>query len=65
MPSGSPDSAAAIAGRAWSKRLRELGAEFGADYVITTAYPPLNLPRVGPDQSQRGDLSANRFSPDN
>jgi hypothetical protein len=31
-----------------SARLRELGAEFGADYAITAAYPPLNLPRVGP-----------------
>jgi len=29
-------------------RLRQLGAEFGADYVITAAYPALNLPRVGP-----------------
>src|SRR6185295_18167706 len=31
-----------------SWRLRELGAEFGAQYVITSAYPVLNLPRVGP-----------------
>jgi hypothetical protein len=31
-----------------SRRLLELGAEFGADYVITSAYPSLNLPRVGP-----------------
>jgi hypothetical protein len=31
-----------------SARLRELGAEFGADYVITAAYPALNLERLGP-----------------
>jgi hypothetical protein len=31
-----------------SVRLRELGAEFGADYVVTASYPPLNLERVGP-----------------
>ena len=30
------------------QRLRQLGAEFGADYVITSAYPALNLERVGP-----------------
>ncbi len=31
-----------------SRRLEELGHQFGADYVITTTYPPVNLPRVGP-----------------
>jgi len=31
-----------------SARLRQLGHEFGADYVITSAYPALHLPRVGP-----------------
>jgi hypothetical protein len=30
------------------ERLRQLGAEFDADYVITAAYPALNLERVGP-----------------
>jgi hypothetical protein len=29
-------------------RLVELGREFGADYVVTTARPPLALKRVGP-----------------
>lgn len=28
--------------------LQALGAEYGADYVITAAYPALNLERVGP-----------------
>ncbi len=31
-----------------SERLRELGREFGAQFVITSAYPALNLERVGP-----------------
>ncbi|HEY2895107.1 MAG TPA: DUF6798 domain-containing protein, partial [Pirellulales bacterium] len=31
-----------------SKRLIELGHEFGADYVVTSAYPKLNLERIGP-----------------
>jgi hypothetical protein len=31
-----------------SNRLIELGQEFGADYVITSAYPSVNLQRVGP-----------------
>jgi hypothetical protein len=31
-----------------AERLRELGAEFGADYAITSAVPPLALERVGP-----------------
>jgi hypothetical protein len=31
-----------------AKRLRELGREFGADYVVTSAQPPVALPRVGP-----------------
>ncbi|MEX2114039.1 MAG: DUF6798 domain-containing protein [Pirellulales bacterium] len=31
-----------------SVRLRELGRRYGAGYVITTAEPPLALPRVGP-----------------
>jgi hypothetical protein len=30
------------------EQLRALGREFGADYVITTASPPLALDRVGP-----------------
>ncbi len=30
------------------RRLQELAAEFGADYVITAADPPLALQRVGP-----------------
>jgi hypothetical protein len=30
------------------RRLQELAAEFGVDYVITAADPPLALPRVGP-----------------
>jgi hypothetical protein len=34
-----------------SRRVRELGAEFGADYVITAAYPPLDLERVGPSSA--------------
>ncbi|MBI3840180.1 MAG: hypothetical protein HY288_19840 [Planctomycetia bacterium] len=34
-----------------SQRLRELGAEFGADYVVTAADPPLTLERVGPINS--------------
>lgn len=29
-------------------RLRQLGQEYGADYVVTSARPPLALPRVGP-----------------
>jgi hypothetical protein len=29
-------------------RLKELGREFGADYVLSRAEPPLPLPRVGP-----------------
>jgi hypothetical protein len=33
-----------------SQRLRELGAEYGADYVLTAAFPALNLERVGPVQ---------------
>ncbi len=33
-----------------SQRLRELGAEYGADYVLTAAFPALNLERVGPIQ---------------
>jgi hypothetical protein len=33
-----------------SQRLRELGAEYRADYVLTAAYPALNLERVGPIQ---------------
>ena len=32
-------------------RLRTLATEFGADYVITTAFPPLPLTRVGPRNS--------------
>ena len=31
-----------------AQQLNELGAEFGADYVVTTAYPELKLERVGP-----------------
>jgi hypothetical protein len=31
-----------------AERLRELGAQFGADYVVTSASPPLDLERVGP-----------------
>lgn len=31
-----------------SQRVRQLGEEFGADYVITSPYPVLNLERVGP-----------------
>lgn len=31
-----------------AERLRKLGAEFGADYAITSAVPPLALERVGP-----------------
>jgi uncharacterized protein DUF6798 len=31
-----------------SAQLRALGREFGADYAITAADPPLNLERVGP-----------------
>ncbi len=33
-------------------RLRTLATEFGADYVITTAFPPLPLTRVGPRNSK-------------
>jgi hypothetical protein len=31
-----------------AERLRALGAEFGADYAVTSAVPPLALERVGP-----------------
>jgi hypothetical protein len=31
-----------------AQRLQDLGTQFGADYVVTSAYPALNLPRVGP-----------------
>ena len=31
-----------------SRALVELGSEFGADYLITSADPPLALERVGP-----------------
>ena len=31
-----------------AKQLQKLGLEFGADYVLTTAEPPLPLERVGP-----------------
>jgi Domain of unknown function (DUF6798) len=31
-----------------AERLRRLGEEFGADYVVTSAQPPLPLARVGP-----------------
>jgi hypothetical protein len=48
MPAGSPTAWHESLAELGSRRLRELGAEFGADYVITTAYPALNLPRVGP-----------------
>jgi hypothetical protein len=48
MPAGSPTAWRESLAELGSRRLRELGAEFGADYVITTAYPGLNLPRVGP-----------------
>jgi hypothetical protein len=34
-----------------SKRLIELGQEFGADYVVTSAYPVVNLERVGPQSA--------------
>jgi hypothetical protein len=48
MPPGSSSTWRNSLAELGSARLRELGAEFGADYVITTAYPVLNLPRVGP-----------------
>ena len=41
-------------------RLNELGAEFGADYVITAAYPVVNLQRVGP---LNGSFAIYRLAP--
>jgi hypothetical protein len=34
-----------------AERLQALGREYGADYVITAADPPLALPRVGPSSA--------------
>lgn len=42
-----------------ARQLRELGREFGADYIITSAEPPVALPRVGPRTSTYAIYSLN------
>ena len=56
-----------------ARRLQLLGRQYGADYAITLARPPLPLERVGPwggtyaiyrlDGDQRGDESSEAISP--